>query len=50
MINKNILAKMKKVQNLIQYNKDNFIDIKTFYRHNVKLSNIYTNLTLKLYK
>ena len=49
MINKNILTKMKKVQTLIQYNKDNFIDIKTFSKHNVKLSNIYTNLTLKLY-
>ena len=49
MVNKQILTKMKKVQNLIQYNKDNFIDLKTFYKHNVKLSNIYINLSLKLY-
>ncbi len=49
MIKKNILTKMIKVQNLIQYNKDNFIDLKTFYKHNVKLSNIYTKLSLKLY-
>ena len=49
MINKKILTKMKKVQTLIQYNKDNFIDLKTFYKHNVKLSNIYTNLSLKIY-
>ena len=47
---RNVLTKMKKVQTLIQYNKNNFIDIETFYKHNVKLSNIYTNLTLKLYK
>lgn len=49
MIKRNILTKMKKVQNLIQYNKDNFIDIKTFSKHNVKLSNIYTTLASKLY-
>ena len=50
MINKNILTKMKKVQNLIQFNKDNYVDIKAFYKHNEKLSNIYCNLASKLYK
>lgn len=50
MINKEILIKMKKVQNLIQYNKDNYVDVKIFYKHNIKLSNIYNTLTLKLYK
>ena len=50
MIKRNILSKMKKVQSLIQYNKDNFIDVATFYKHNIKLSNIYINLAFKLYK
>lgn len=49
MINKKILTKMKKVQNLIQYNKDNYLDVETFYKHNIKLSTVYNSLALKLY-
>lgn len=49
MINKKILTKMKKVQNLIQYNKHNYTDEATFYKHSIKLSTVYNSLALKLY-
>ena len=49
-MNISVSNKMKKVKALIQHNKKNYESLDSYYKHNRKLSNLYSKLALKLFR